>query len=126
MWDSRFAVALGVETGYNKYYRAEDNKSENIKATLAAIPFHLVIGMRLPKGFYTNFSFGPSMFINTAQAGDNRVNNRILSFADGSLSVGYKRILNKKFSFGGELKFNFSTKGEDMNIALPIILSYRL
>jgi len=126
MWDSRYAVALGVETGYNKYYRAEDNNTENIKATLAAIPFHLVIGMRLPKGFYTNFSFGPSMLLNTAEAGGNRVNNRILSFADGSLSAGYKRKLNKKFTFGAELKFNFSTKAEDMNIAVPVILSYRL
>ncbi|KAA5535086.1 hypothetical protein F0919_10875 [Taibaiella lutea] len=126
MWDSKYLVALGVEIGYNKYYRAEDDKAENIKATLAAIPFHLVIGMRLTKGFYTNFSFGPSILFNRAQAGDNMVNNRILSFADGSLAVGYKRILNKKFSFGAELKFNFSTKAEDMNIAVPIILSYRL
>jgi hypothetical protein len=125
MWDSKYLVALGIETGYNKYYRAEDNRVEHIEASLAAIPFHLVIGMRLTKGFYTNFSFGPSLLINTAEAGNNMVTNGVLSFADGSLSAGYKRKLNEKFSFGAELKFNFSTKAEDMNIVLPVILSYR-
>lgn len=126
MWNSRYLVSLGIETGYNKFYRVNGFENDEIRASLAAIPLHLVIGMRITKSVYTHFSFGPSLLLNAAssQTLDNHVLNKVLSLADGSFCVGYRRRLGKDFTLGAELKLNFSTKATDLNLALPIVLSY--
>ena len=126
MWNSRYLVSLGIETGYNKYYRVNGFENNAIKASLAAIPLHLVIGMRVTKSFYANFSFGPSLLLNVASIAtqENSVHNKVLSLADGSASIGYRKRVAKDLTIGAELKFNFSTKATDMNLALPIVLSY--
>ncbi len=126
MWNSPYLVSLGLETGYNKFYRVNGFENNAIRASLAAIPVHLVIGMRLSPSFYTHFSFGPSLLLNVASSErlDNRFTNKVMSLADGSLCFGYRRRLNKSFTLGAELKFSFSTKATDMNLALPIVLSY--
>jgi hypothetical protein len=124
MWNSRYLVSLGIETGYNKFYRVSD--FDAIKASMAAIPLHLVIGMRVTKSFYASFSFGPSLLLNSAsiETDENRIFNKVLSLADGSVCIGYRKRLGKDFTLGAELKFNFSTKAADMNLALPVVLSY--
>jgi hypothetical protein len=126
MWNSAYLVSLGVETGYNKFYRVGGFANDEIKATLGAIPLHLVIGMRFVKSFYSNFSFGPSLLFDAASSGtvENSVHNKVLSLADGSICLGYRKRLGRDFTIGAELKFNFSTKAQDLNLALPIVLSY--
>ena len=126
MWNSRYLVSLGVETGYNKFYRVDGFEQEAIKADLAAIPLHLVIGMRVTRSFYANFSFGPALLLNsaTSEVHENRIHNKVWSLADGSICFGYRKRLSKDFTLGAELKFNFSTKASDMNWALPVVLSY--
>lgn len=126
MWNSRYLVSLGIETGYNRFYRVDGFEKDAIKATLTAIPLHLVIGMRIRKVFYTHFSFGPSLLLNSAYSTsmDNRLKNKVLSLADGSVCIGYRKRLTKDFTIGAELKFNFSTKAQDLSLALPIVFSY--
>lgn len=126
MWNSRYLVSLGIESGYNKFYRVNGFDNDEIRASLVAIPMHLVIAMRVTRSFYANFSFGPSLLLNSGSIGtvDNSFHNNVLSLADGSASVGYRKRLSKDFTIGAELKFNFSTKATDMNLALPIVLSY--
>lgn len=126
MWNSRYLVSLGIECGYNKFYRVNGFDNDEIRASLVAIPVHLVIAMRVTKSFYANFSFGPSLLLNSGSIGtvDNSFHNKVLSLADGSASVGYRKRLGKDFTLGAELKFNFSTKATDMNLSLPIVLSY--
>lgn len=126
MWNSRYLVSLGIETGYNKYYRVNGFENNDINASLAAIPVHLVIGMRVAKPLYVNFSFGPSLLLNAAsiKGKDNSMHNKVLSLADGSACIGYRKRLGKDFTIGAELKLNFSTKASDLNLALPIVLSY--
>lgn len=126
MWNSRYLVSLGIETGYNKYYRVNGFDNNAINASLAAIPIHLVIGMRVAKPFYVNFSFGPSLLLNVASIDGkgNSMHNKVLSLADGSACFGYRKRLSKDFTLGAELKLNFSTKASDINLALPVVLSY--
>lgn len=124
MWNSRYLVSLGIETGYNKFYRVDGFENDAVRATLAAIPVHLVIGMRVTKAFYTHFSFGPSLLLNVAETDGNKIFNKVLSLADGSVCFGYRKRLNKDLILGAELRFNFSTRATDMNLALPIVLSY--
>jgi len=127
MWNSRYLVSLGVETGYNKFYRVDGYEKDAVKASLAAIPLHLVIGMGvLNRSLYAHFSFGPSLLLNSASSItlDNNIHNRVWSLADGSLCVGYRKRLHRRFTIGTELKFNFSSKASDMNWALPVTFSY--
>lgn len=125
MWNSRYLVSLGVETGYNRFYRVNGLENHAIRASLAAIPLHLVIGMRITKSFYSHFSFGPSLLLNAASIEDDtRFVNKVFSLADGSICVGYRKRVGKDFTIGAELKFNFSTRATDMNLALPVVVSY--
>ncbi|WP_118973263.1 hypothetical protein [Taibaiella koreensis] len=126
IWHSRYRVSLGIETGYNKFYRVNGYENDAIRASLAAIPMHLVIGMRLTKSVYTLFSFGPSLLLNAASSEtlENHVLNKVLSLADGSFCVGYQRRIGRDFTLGAELKLSFSTKATDLNLALPVVLSY--
>lgn len=126
MWHSRYLVSLGVETGYNRFYRVSGLENDALRATLSAVPLHLVIGMRITRSFYTHFSFGPSLLLNAARIenGGKPFVNKVLSLADGSLCFGYRKRLGKDFTLGAELKFNFSSKATDLNWALPIVLSY--
>lgn len=126
MWNSRYLVSLGIETGYNKFYRVDGFEQDAIKASLAAVPLHLVIGMRITKSFYANFSFGPALLLNTASSStlENTINNKVWSLADGSLCFGYRKRLGRDFTLGAEFKFNFSTRASDLNWALPVVLSY--
>lgn len=126
MWNSRYLASLGIETGYNKFYSVNGSGNNAIRASLAAIPIHLVLGMRVTKSFYVNFSFGPSLLLNVASIAtqENSVHNKVLSLADGSASIGYRKRVTRDLTVGAELKFNFSTKATDMNLALPIVLSY--
>jgi hypothetical protein len=126
MWNSGYRVSLGIETGYNQFYRVGGVRNDSIKASLAAIPIQLVIGMRLSESFYVHFSFGPSLLLNRASilTVDHSMLNTVFSFADGSFALGYRKRLNNRFKLGLALKFNFSTKATDMNLALPVLLSY--
>jgi len=126
MWNSRYLVSLGIETGYNKFYRVDGFDDDALRASLAAIPLHLVLGMRVTKAFYANFSFGPSLLLNAAsiEGWKSRFVNKVLSYADGSVCIGYRKRLARDLSIGAELKFYFSTKATDMNLALPVVISY--
>lgn len=126
MWNSRYRVSLGIETGYNQFYRVDGFENDAVKATLGAIPVHLVIGMRISRSFYSHFSFGPSLLLNTgsSETRENSFSNKVLSLADGSLCTGYRLRLGRDFTLGIELKLNFSTKATDLNLALPVVLSY--
>jgi hypothetical protein len=125
MWHSKYMVSLGVETGYNKFYNVKGNDQDPIRASLAAIPLHLVIGMNI-RSLYAHFSFGPSLLLNSASsiAPGNSAHNKVWSLADGSLSAGYRKRLNTHFIIGAALKFNFSSKASDINWALPVSISY--
>ncbi len=126
MWNSRYLVSLGIETGYNKFYRVVDADKATIDATLVAIPLHLAIGMRVTKSLYANFSFGPSLLLNSvsSKALESSIRNKVWSLADGSVCFGYRKRLTRDFTLGAELKFNFSTKASDLNWTLPIVFSY--
>lgn len=126
MWNSRYLVSLGIETGYNKFYRVDGFENDAVKATLSAVPLHLVIGMRIARSFYSHFSFGPSLLLNSGSSEtlENSFHNKVLSLADGSICAGYRLRLGKDFTLGIEVKLNFSTKATDLNLALPVVLSY--
>jgi len=126
MWNSRYLVSLGIETGYNRFYHLSGFENSALRASLAAIPLHLVVGMRFAKSFYGNFSFGPSLLLNSASIAtqENAMVNKVWSLADGSVAVGYRKRLTKDFTIGAELKLSFATKAADVNLALPIVFSY--
>lgn len=125
MWQSGYDISLGIETGYNKFYRVSGfTNDESGKITLAAIPLHLVVGMKLKKHFYSALSFGSTILINAASDETGIIRSTVFSFADGSLAFGYKKEIGQHFNLGAEIKLNFSTKSADLNLAVPIVLSY--
>lgn len=124
MWNSNYAISLGVETGYNQFYRVNNEKS-TAEVTLVAVPVHLVVSMKLTDKFYTSFAFGPSFLTNYAKTQNNEITNNLTSLADGSLSFGYRKQLKRHLSLGAELRCNFSSKNEDINLGVPLVIGYK-
>ena len=125
MWEPEHLLSIGFETGYYRLYNLNLTGPLHTKIRNSAITIQLVVSMKFLKNFYGNFSIGRSFLINditTDALGD--YDASILSLADFSGTVGYKRRINDRFSFGAETKLYYASKASDTNIALLFMTGY--
>jgi hypothetical protein len=125
MWEPEHLLSIGFETGYYRLYNIKLNGANHTSIRNSAIPFQLVVGTRFLKNYYFNFAIGRSLLINdiTTDA-DGDFDASVLSLADFSTTVGYKKRLNDRFSLSSELKWYYASKASDMNLALAFVVGY--
>lgn len=125
MWEPEHLLSIGFETGYYRLYNIKLNGANHTSIRNSAIPFQLVLGMRFLKTFYGNFAIGRSLLVNdiTTDA-DGNYDASVLSLADFSTTVGYKKRLNDRISLSSELKWYYASKASDMNLALAFVVGY--
>jgi hypothetical protein len=125
MWEPEHLLSIGFETGYYRLYNIKLNGANHTSIRNSAIPFQLVVGTRFLKNYYFNFAIGRSLLINdiTTDA-DGDYDASVLSLADFSTTVGYKKRLNDRFSLSSELKWYYASKASDMNLALAFVVGY--
>lgn len=127
MWEPEHRLSLGIESGYYRLYTLNFNGPLHSKIVNSAVPIQLVIGMRIHKSFYANFSMGLSILTNdvtTNFAGD--YDAKAVSAADFTVTLGYKKMLNERFSLGAETKVFYSSHAVDGNIALAFVAGYSI
>ncbi len=125
MWEPEHRLSLGIESGYYRLYTLNFKGARQTKIVNSATPIQLVIGMKIHKTFYFNFSMGISILTNditTNFAGD--FDAKGLSAADFTGTLGYKRKLNERFSLSAETKVFYSSHAVDGNIALAFVGGY--
>jgi len=126
MWEPGRLVGLGFETGYYRLYTLNGLPPSQAHITNTAIPIQIVISMKFLQKFYFNLSMGQSILHNkdvSETYGD--FSTHALSVADFSGTLGYRHMLNSRFSIAGEAKFYYSSSFVDRNIALLFVGGYR-
>lgn len=125
MWEPEHRLSIGLETGYFRLYGIDLSGPKNSKVRNSAIPIQLVVSMRVMKSFYGSFSIGRAFLINdvTTDAYGN-FDATTFSLADFSVTVGYRKRLNDRYSIGIDAKYYYSSKAEDANVALLGMVGY--
>ncbi len=125
MWEPEHLLSIGFETGYYRLYNIKLNGANHTSIRNSAIPFQLVVGTRFLKNYYFNFAIGRSLLINDITTDvDGDYDASVLSLADFSTTVGYKKRLNERISLSSELKWYYASKASDMNLALAFVVGY--
>jgi hypothetical protein len=121
MWNTRYRLSFGVESGYIQLYRLNDfSTSGQSTINMLVVPIHAAIEMKLTKHIFGGFTFGPSFFTNTISSVKGDQTTHTYSIADMSLSVGYRHLFKNNLYISAEIKHFYSSKLEDRNIAIPI------
>jgi hypothetical protein len=129
MWEPEHFLSLGFETGYNRLYTVNlaAGAANETHIVNSVIPIQGVVSMKFLKHFYGNFSMGQGILLNkvhTASSGD--VNASVVSLGDFGAGIGYRKLVQKKWFLGAELKGYYSTKLDDKNIGLVFMAGYKL
>lgn len=129
MWEPEYFVSLGFETGYNRLYSLTGNTptTGDVRIVNVAIPIQFVVSMKFTKSIYGSFNVGQAILLNkvsTELKGD--YNASVVSLGDFAATVGYRKDISERFMMGTELKFYYSGKLEDRNVALLFMTGYRL
>jgi hypothetical protein len=125
MWEPEHLLSVGIESGYYRLYTVNATASGS-QIINSAIPLHIVVSMKFLQHFYANYSMGQSLLenrVHSASYGDFHAN--AWSLADFGAALGYRRILTSRFILGAELKYYYSTKNVDENIALVVMGGFR-
>jgi hypothetical protein len=125
LWEPEHHFTIGFETGYYRLYTVHLNGANNTIIRNSAIPFQLIVGYRFLKSYYFNFAIGRSYLINdiTTNA-DGDFDASVLSLADFSTTLGYKKKISDRISLGSELKLYYASKAADENLALLFVVGY--
>ncbi len=129
MWEPEYFLSLGFETGYNRLYSLSGTGPivGDVSIVNVAIPIQLVVSMKFSRNIYGSFNVGQAILLNkvsTQNKGD--FNASVLSLGDFAATVGYKKDISERFTMGTELKFYYSGKLDDKNVALLFMAGYRL
>ena len=125
MWEPEHLLSLGVESGYYRMYTVDFGGQSDVSISNSAIPIHLVVCMKFLKTFYFNFASGQSILLNKVSNYKNsEINTSVLSLGDFAGSIGYRNQFIDRISLGGEIKYFYSSKLVDKNIALLFMAGY--
>ena len=125
MWNTRYRLSFGIETGYIQLYRMGDIPNFPAASSVVhMIPVHAAIHMRIKGNWYVAGTFGPSFIQNlqTSEKGEQMTHS--FSTADISIAVGYKHTFQNNFFIGAEAKYFYSSKYEDRNLAFPVLVGF--
>ena len=129
MWEPEYFLSIGFETGYNRLYSLSGTGPivGDVSIVNVAIPIQLVVSMKFSRNIYGSFNVGQAILLNkvsTQNKGD--FNASVLSLGDFAATVGYRKSISERFTMGTELKFYYSGKLDDKNVAFLVMAGYRL
>lgn len=129
MWEPEYFLSLGFETGYNRLYSLSGTGPVlgDVSIVNVAIPIQLVVSMKFSKHIYGSFNVGQAILLNNVSTQfKGNFDASVLSLGDFAATVGYRKDISERFTLGTELKFYYSGKLDDKNVALLIMAGYRL
>jgi hypothetical protein len=126
MWEPEHLLSVGIESGYYRLYTVNAPAPSNARIANSAIPLHIVVSMKFLKHYYFDFSMGQSLLENRVHSpvyGDFNANS--WSLADFGAALGYRHLFNQRFTLGAELKYFYSTRNVDENLAIVAVGGFR-
>jgi hypothetical protein len=129
LWEPEHRLSLGLETGYYPFYQISKAPTKKNPLTgesgLTVIPILLHLRMRVVNNFYLTAGTGAAILQSETTALGSTATSSELSLSDFQGSVLYLRPINRKMSWGGELKFLNIGKTEDFALSLQAIVAYK-
>ncbi len=129
MWEPEHFFSLGLETGYYQLYTVKFTAPsfEPAKVTSISIPVQLVASMRFLGNYYAELSAGQSYMIYKFKDSEiGSFNSTSWSLSDFLMTAGYRHRFKSRISIGSEIKFFYSAKNNDSNIAILLMVGYNL
>ena len=128
MWEPEFRLALGVETGYYRLYRADTSTTQTKLGIInSAVPLHFIVSMNLIRSWYFDVGIGPSFLhsnVHPDTYGD--FDGKSVSLADFSGTLTYRLNWKGRFRLGVGPKFFYSSHLNDKSLALIFMAGYKL
>lgn len=129
MWEPEYFLSLGFETGYNRLYSMSGSNpaTGDVSIVNVAIPIQFVVSMKFSRNIYGSFNVGQAILLNNVSTQlKGNYDASVLSLGDFAATVGYRKDISERFTMGTELKFYYSGKLDDRNVALLFMTGYRL
>lgn len=117
-------LAIGLETGYYRFYEVTAASPQTGEATLSITPIMIKFRMKVVTDFYLSAGTGISILSSTASALGSSSTGSQTSLANFQVSALYLKQISNHFRIGGELKFMNVGKTEDNAFALQLVASY--
>ena len=116
-WEPEHRLSLGLESGFYRLYKVKSKTYTDLQgqATMSAIPFLLVVRMRIIDYVYLSAGAGLAVMFNKVTGIDNKVYSNSLSLSNYQFSGSYLYPLTKHWQVGGEFKvLNFGMASDWM------------
>jgi hypothetical protein len=127
MWEPEHFISLGIESGYTQLYTVKYTAPSlwPAQVTKIVVPVQLVVSMKFLKNYYADLSIGQSNLVDKFRSPDmGSFETSSWSLADFGITLGYKYLIKNRISVGAESKFFYSTKNEDSNLALVLMVAF--
>ncbi|MEI6172643.1 MAG: outer membrane beta-barrel protein [Bacteroidota bacterium] len=127
-WEPEHRLSLGLESGFYRLYSVKSKSYTDVtgQATMSAMPFLLVVRMRIVDQFYLSAGAGLALMFNKVTGIDNKVNSNILSLSNYQFSGSYLYPLTKHWQVGGEFKVLNFGKASDWMYTIQALCAFRL
>jgi len=127
-WEPEHRLSLGLESGFYRLYSVKSKSYTDVtgQVTMSAMPFLLVVRMRIVDRFYLSAGAGLAMMFNKVTGIDNKVNSNILSLSNYQFSGSYIYPLTKHWQVGGEFKVLDFGKASDWMYTIQALCAFRL
>jgi hypothetical protein len=123
MWQPEHLLSGGIEGGYTVFYSV--NAQDRGSAYRSAVPFYLVLSMKILDGLSATTGFGVGIASSTVIGIGETINSSSVSFALMG-AIQYLKPISDKFSLGGEARYTSLDLYDDELISLSILITYKL
>lgn len=124
MWEPRYRISLGFESGLIRMYQWENTNTKDETISLYAVPLNSVISMKLYKQWYMNLAFGTALLLNNIKTKNETETATQFTVVNVYAESGYILPLSKKFSLVPALTYIFISKTEDRSLMIQTKIGY--
>jgi hypothetical protein len=127
-WEPEYRLSLGLETGYYKLFKIENQVSQDTSVQIdrSLVPFLLLVRMRIIDHVYLGAGMGISIITNKASGAGQEIVTKMNSLANFELSGSYLYPLSKHWIVGGETKVFYSGTLNDWIYSIQAVCAIKL
>ncbi len=128
MWEPEYRLSLGLETGFYRIFKVDStiNSEYNMKSRMNVVPLFLVIRMRIVDNFYLSIAPGIALQYTKITGIGPEITSHQLSLANFEATASYLYPLGKLFIVGGEARYMYFGKTNDIMMSISAVFAVKL
>lgn len=124
MWEPRYRLSLGFESGLIRMYQWENPNTKDETISLYAVPLNSVVSMKVYKQWYVNLAFGTALLLNRVNTKNEIETATQFTVVNIYAESGFIFPLSKKFTLVPALTYVFISKTEDRSLMIQTKIGY--